>query len=50
VGKAPPYSVPQVEATRLPEGSAERDAVAVEEPLGIRVNGEPDAVTMHSVV
>ena len=45
VSKAPPYSVAQVEATRLPEGSAERDAVAVEEPLGIRVNGEPDAVT-----
>jgi FdhD protein len=48
VSKAPPYSVAQVEATRLPEGSAERDAVAVEEPLEIRVNGEPVAVTMRT--
>ena len=33
---------------RLPAGSLERDAVAVEEPLEIRINGEPVAVTMRT--
>lgn len=33
---------------RLPAGSVERDAVAVEEPLEIRINGEPVAVTMRT--
>jgi FdhD protein len=33
---------------RLPDGSLERDAVAVEEPLEIRINGEPIAVTMRT--
>jgi FdhD protein len=33
---------------RLPDGASERDDVAVEEPLEIRVNGEPVAVTMRT--
>ncbi|TML15083.1 MAG: formate dehydrogenase accessory sulfurtransferase FdhD [Actinobacteria bacterium] len=33
---------------RLPGGSRERDAVAVEEPLEIRIGGEPVAVTMRT--
>jgi FdhD protein len=48
VSKAPPYSAAQVDVTRLPGGDTERDAVAVEEPLEIRVNGEPVAVTMRT--
>lgn len=35
-----------VEVTRLPAQVTERDAVAVEEPLEIRINGQPVAVTM----
>ena len=46
--KAPPYSAAPVEVTRLPGGKRERDAVAVEEPLEIRVNGAPVAVTMRT--
>jgi FdhD protein len=48
VSKAPPYSAAQVDVTRLPGGEVNRDAVAVEEPLEIRVNGEPVAVTMRT--
>ena len=44
----PPYSAGRVEVLRLPEGAEERDDVAVEEPLEIRVNGEPVAVTMRT--
>jgi FdhD protein len=33
---------------RLPSGSREREVVAVEEPLEIRVGGEPVAVTMRT--
>jgi FdhD protein len=47
VSATPPYSATQVELTRYP-GGAERDAVAVEEPLEIRVNGSPVAVTMRT--
>jgi FdhD protein len=46
--KAPPYSAAAVEVVRLPEGRTERDSVAVEEPLEIRVNGSPVAVTMRT--
>jgi FdhD protein len=46
--KAPPYSAASVEVVRLPGGRRERDAVAVEEPLEIRVNGAPVAVTMRT--
>jgi FdhD protein len=48
VSKAPPYSAAQVEVVRLPGGRAERDAVAVEEPLEIRINGSAVAVTMRT--
>jgi FdhD protein len=34
--------------TRLPEGNAEPDLVAVEEPLEIRIGGRPVAVTMRT--
>ena len=44
---APPYSATPVDISRHP-GGAERDAVAVEEPLEIRVNGRPVAVTMRT--
>jgi FdhD protein len=45
---APPYSATPVDVVRLPAGRHERDQVAVEEPLEIRVNGEPVAVTMRT--
>jgi FdhD protein len=47
VAATPPYSATQVELTRYP-GGVERDVVAVEEPLEIRVNGSPVAVTMRT--
>jgi FdhD protein len=46
--QAPPYSTATVEVARLPEGAVERDRVAVEEPLEIRIFGEPVAVTMRT--
>ena len=46
--KAPPYSASSVRVLRLPGGQAEQDSVAVEEPLEIRVNGAPVAVTMRT--
>jgi FdhD protein len=48
VSEAPPYSAAQVDVVRLPGTVPERDAVAVEEPLEIRVNGTPVAVTMRT--
>jgi FdhD protein len=48
VSKAPPYSAAAVEVVRLPGGDSETDAVAVEEPLEIRINGEAVAVTMRT--
>jgi len=45
---APPYSTRDVDALRLPAGSREREVVAVEEPLEIRIGGEPVAVTMRT--
>jgi FdhD protein len=45
---APPYTTASAEVTRLPGGATERDAVAVEEPLEIRIGGEPVAVTMRT--
>ena len=38
----PPYSAARTEVLRLPGGGTERDELAVEEPLEIRVNGEAD--------
>jgi FdhD protein len=46
--KAPPYTATPVDVVRIPGGGADRDAVAVEEPLEIRVNGTPVAVTMRT--
>jgi FdhD protein len=44
----PPYSAAPVEVLRLPAGRSERDQVAVEEPLEIRIDGTPVAVTMRT--
>jgi FdhD protein len=44
----PPYSAEPVTVLRLPGGVEEPDEVAVEEPLEIRVGGEPVAVTMRT--
>jgi len=46
--EAPPYSAAAVDVVRLPEGRTERDQVAVEEPLEIRIGGNPVAVTMRT--
>jgi FdhD protein len=46
--QAPPYSAAPVEVLRLPAGVTERDSVAVEEPLEIRIAGRPVAVTMRT--
>ena len=48
VSKAPPYSAAAVDVVRLPGGESQTDAVAVEEPLEIRINGEAVAVTMRT--
>jgi FdhD protein len=45
---APPYSTTGVDVVRLPGGESERDLLAVEEPLEIRINGTPVAVTMRT--
>ena len=44
---APPYSAARFDITRVPGGASE-DLVAVEEPLEIRINGHPVAVTMRT--
>jgi FdhD protein len=43
-----PGATAGVRVVRLPAGAAEDDLVAVEEPLEIRVGGEPVAVTMRT--
>ena len=43
-----PGATSRVTVTRLPERAVERDRLAVEEPLEIRVDGEPVAVTMRT--
>jgi FdhD protein len=45
--KAPPYSTTKVDVVRVPDGETQ-DVVAVEEPLEIRINGVPVAVTMRT--
>jgi FdhD protein len=45
---APPYTAAAVDVLRLPAGATERDRVAVEEPLEIRIGGRPVAVTMRT--
>jgi FdhD protein len=44
----PPYSTAAVHARKLPGGEEIEDRVAVEEPLEIRIGGEPVAVTMRT--
>jgi FdhD protein len=44
---APPYSTAKVDVVRVPAGETQ-DVVAVEEPLEIRINGAPVAVTMRT--
>ena len=46
--EAPPYSASSVEVVRMPGGRPDRDRVAVEEPLEIRIGGRPVAVTMRT--
>jgi FdhD protein len=46
--EAPPYSAVAVDVVRLPDGRTERDHLAVEEPLEIRIGGAPVAVTMRT--
>jgi FdhD protein len=46
--EAPPYSAAAIDVVRLPDGGTERDHVAVEEPLEIRIGGRPVAVTMRT--
>jgi FdhD protein len=46
--EAPPYSTRGVRAVRIPGHRVEDDLVAVEEPLEIRIGGEPVAVTMRT--
>jgi len=46
--KAPPHATGRLEVLRLPAGERQRDVVAVEEPLEIRIGGEPVAVTMRT--
>jgi FdhD protein len=48
VNEVPPYAASSVEVVRLPEGETEPDELAVEEPLEIRVDGRPIAVTMRT--
>jgi FdhD protein len=47
-GAPPPYTTAAVEVLRLPGGASERDLLAVEEPLEIRIAGRPVAVTMRT--
>jgi FdhD protein len=48
VVEALPHGTVRLEVTREPDGRTELDAVAVEEPLEIRIGGEPIAVTMRT--
>src|SRR5580765_3102697 len=46
--KLTPGATAAVRVVRLPRGETEDDLVAVEEPLELRVDGEPVAVTMRT--
>jgi FdhD protein len=48
VVEALPHGTVRLALTREPEGRGELDVVAVEEPLEIRIAGEPVAVTMRT--
>lgn len=48
-GESPPAQATRgVDALRLPAGADEREVLAVEEPLELRIGGEPIAVTMRT--
>ena len=44
----PPYSTAAVRVRRLPGGEERDDRVAIEEPLELRIEGRPVAVTMRT--
>ena len=44
----PPQATRRLAVRRLPGGATEDDRLAVEEPLEIRINGAPVAVTMRT--
>jgi FdhD protein len=46
--QVPPYAAATAETLRLPSGDSVLDSLAVEEPLEIRVNDRPIAVTMRT--
>src|SRR5919201_4673723 len=46
--EAPPYAAATTSVLRLPAGRSDRDRLAVEEPLEIRIGGEAVAVTMRT--
>jgi FdhD protein len=48
VVEALPHGTLRLEVTRQPGGRSELDTVAVEEPLEVRIGGEPIAVTMRT--
>src|SRR5262249_13590022 len=48
MASGPPHAAVRVEVTRQPSGLVEADAVASEEPLEIRIAGEPLVVTMRT--
>ena len=45
---APVYAAAATSVLRLPAGRSESDRLAVEEPLEIRIGGQPVAVTMRT--
>src|SRR5437867_5043289 len=45
---APAYATAATSVLRLPAGRSESDRLAVEEPLEIRIDGRPVAVTMRT--
>src|SRR4051812_6398802 len=47
-GAPPPYSTRAVRLHRLPGGEERADRVAIEEPLELRIEGRPVAVTMRT--
>jgi FdhD protein len=48
MSESPPYSTTRTGVLRLPGGIEEPDLLAVEEPLEIRIGGQPVAVTMRT--
>jgi len=47
-GPPPPYSTSAARVLRLPDGEEVDDRLAVEEPLELRIGGQPVAVTMRT--